>query len=50
MKKTGLENREGQYEFVCPNCGTKCVAKWFFYRGELHGRTGCPKCKIGVRI
>lgn len=34
MKKAGFENKEGRYEFVCPNCGTNCVAEWVNFMVE----------------
>lgn len=48
-KQAGLENKAGEYTFVCPNCGNVCVGSWVKFKGSLHGGTGCKACNIRLR-
>lgn len=49
-EKAGVKNKEGTVQFNCPNCGTLCYSSFVWSRNSLHGRTGCPTCKIGLFI
>lgn len=49
-KQAGLENKAGEYTFVCPNCGAHCRGSWVKFKGSLHGGTGCKACNIWLRV
>lgn len=49
-KQAGLENKAGEYTFICPNCGAHCRGSWVKFKGSLHGGTGCKTCNISLRV